>query len=160
MGAIDQIEVYNTGLTKEQVGTAFSNALNLYDNVYTKTQADVFLAAKVNKETGKDLSSNDYTDDEKAIVEGVFGHGSDLESGDDLDDITDPGAFYAGLSAAANIDNMPDVLTEFRLEVIKVSRLIIVTKIIPLPVTGNIYYRSYDGTNWSSWFVFTGTAVV
>lgn len=44
--------------------------------------------------------------------------------------------------------------------VIAVTRLKVLPKILPLPFTGNIYYRSYDGSVWSSWYVFTGTAVV
>ncbi|MBP5378642.1 MAG: hypothetical protein J6Y64_03785 [Ruminococcus sp.] len=158
MSAIDQIQVFNTGLSKEQISTAFSNALNMYDYVYNKTETDGFLALKVNKETGKGLSSNDYSDDDKALVEGAFGHGTDLENGEDLDDISDPGAYYASLTTAAQISNAP-VATAFRLEVIRVSRLLTIQKVFPLPFTGSFFIRSCDSPNWSSWFEFTGSAV-
>lgn len=156
MSAIDQIQVYNTGLTKEQISEAFTKALA----DYTKTEIDGLLGAKVDKITGKELSSNDYTDGDKEIVEGLYGHGIDLEDGEDLDDITDAGTYYASLSVAAQLDNTPVTSSDFRLEVSAVTRLKVLQRILPLPVTGNIYYRSYDGSVWSSWYVFTGTAVV
>lgn len=158
MSAIDQIQIFNTGLTKEQIGTAFANALAMYDYVYTKTETDGFLSLKVNKETGKELSSNDYSDDDKALVEGAFGHGHDLEGTDDLDEITDAGAYYADLTAGAQISNAP-VSTAFRLEVIRVSRLLTIQKVFPLPFSGSFFIRSCDSPNWSSWFEFTGSAV-
>ena len=40
-------------------------------NYYTKTQVDTGLANKVDKVAGKGLSANDYTDADKAIVDGV-----------------------------------------------------------------------------------------
>ena len=176
MSVIDQIQVYNTQLTKEQISLAFSKSLE----DYTKAEIDSMmelkanetalesavddietaLDSKVDKVTGKGLSANDYTDTDKTIVEGLYGHGIDLESGDDLNDITDAGTYYANLTAAVQISNTPVSSSEFRLEVATVTRLKVLQKILPLPFTGNIYYRSYDGSVWSSWYVFTGTAVV
>lgn len=183
MSVIDQIQVYNTQLTKEQISLAFSKSLE----DYTKAEIDSMmelkanetavddieaaletavnnietaLDSKVDKITGKGLSANDYTDTDKTIVEGLYGHGIDLESGDDLNDITDAGTYYANLTAAVQISNTPVSSSEFRLEVSTVTRLKVLQKILPLPFTGNIYYRSYDGSVWSSWYVFTGTAVV
>ena len=40
-------------------------------NFYTKTQVDTALGNKVDKVTGKGLSANDYTNADKAIVDGV-----------------------------------------------------------------------------------------
>ena len=159
MSAIDQIQVFNTGLTKEQIAEAFANALAMYDYVYTKTETDGFLALKVSKETGKGLSANDYTNADKAIVDGAFGHGTDLESGEDLNDITGAGAYYASLSVAAQLDNTPVSSSDFRLEVIAVTQHKFLQKVIPVPFTGCFYSRSYDSATWSSWYEFTGSAV-
>ena len=107
MSAIDQIQVYNTNLTKEQVSEAFSRALN----DYADTDIDSMLAEKVDKVTGKGLSSNDYTAADLTTVEKVrtdiFGQGTELEDGDDLNDIKDAGSCYAVVSTAPNIHNLP-----------------------------------------------------
>lgn len=41
------------------------------DNVYTKNEVDTTLSGKVDKETGKRLSTNDYTDTEKTKLAGI-----------------------------------------------------------------------------------------
>ena len=41
------------------------------DDAYTKAQTDVLLSGKVDKEAGKALSSNDYTDAEKTKLSGI-----------------------------------------------------------------------------------------
>lgn len=51
----------------EQIG---STAIDL-SPYYTKTETDELLGGKVDKETGKGLSSNDYTSTEKAKLEGL-----------------------------------------------------------------------------------------
>lgn len=59
--------IYVEGEGWEEVG---STDIDL-SNYYTKTQADALLADKVDKVSGKGLSTNDYTNADKTIVSGV-----------------------------------------------------------------------------------------
>ena len=152
MAIIDNIQVYNTGLTKEQVGEALSKSLE----DYTKEEIDADFVKKI---SGTGLSTNDYTDADKTIVSTVFGKGAELEEGDDLDDITDNGAYYATVSTAITLDNTPVTNSAFRLEVTAVSTSHFIQKLFPAPMAGDIYIRSCDSSVWSSWYVFSGTAV-
>ncbi len=63
----------NQALTAEQ-GKLLKDALDqkvAIINVYTKTETDNLLLDKVDAETGKGLSTNDYTNGEKALVSGA-----------------------------------------------------------------------------------------
>ena len=176
MSVIDNIQVFNTGLTKEQIAEAFSKSLADYTKAEIDSmmeqkaneaaveaaldEIDTALGSKVDKVTGKGLSTNDYTDTDKNFLTGLYDQGDLLQNGDDLDDITDIGAYYASLGTAATITHSPVTSSAFRLEVTSPARMDIVQKILSLPVNGKIYYRSFDGSVWSSWFEFTGTAVV
>lgn len=66
--------VDNTSDLEKPVSTATQAALDLKANsssVYTKTESDNLLSGKVDKVQGKGLSTNDYTNEAKAIVDGV-----------------------------------------------------------------------------------------
>ena len=158
MSAIDQIQVYNTNLTKEQVSEAFSRALN----DYADTDIDSMLAEKVDKVTGKGLSSNDYTAADLTTVERVrtdiFGQGTELEDGDDLNDIKDAGSCYAVVSTAPNIQNSP-VTGAFRLETVALTSRSVLQKLYPADFSGTFYMRSYNVSVWGDWYAFTGTQV-
>lgn len=158
MSAIDQIQVYNTNLTKEQVSEAFSRALN----DYADTDIDSMLAEKVDKVAGKGLSSNDYTAADLATVEKVrtdiFGQGTELEDGDDLNDIKDAGSYYAVVSTAPNIHNSP-VTGAFRLEAVALTSRSVLQKLYPVDFSGTVYTRSYNVSVWGDWYAFTGTQV-
>lgn len=55
---------------KTEVDNKLANKADSSD-VYTKNQTDTLLSGKVNTESGKGLSTNDYTNADKEIVEGI-----------------------------------------------------------------------------------------
>ena len=56
--------------SKTEVDNKLANKADSSD-VYTKNQTDTLLSGKVNTESGKGLSTNDYTNADKEIVEGI-----------------------------------------------------------------------------------------
>lgn len=156
MSAIDQINTYNTQLTKEQLQTAFSRALN----DYTDTEIDQMLDAKVDAEEGMGLSQNSYTNGEKETLSNlnndIYDSGERIEAMDDLNDYQTAGSFCA--YSSLTLINSPTV-SPFRMEIVKVVGGLY-QKIFPLPFAGTIYIRSFDGTNWGSWYELTGVIAV
>lgn len=59
-----------TTYTKIEVDTALANKADT-EEIYTKSQVDTALSGKVDKITGKGLSANDYTDEEKTKLSGI-----------------------------------------------------------------------------------------
>ena len=68
--ALDDKANTSTTYTKTEVDTALSAKANATD-VYSKSEVDTALNGKVDKETGKRLSTNDYTTAEKTKLAGI-----------------------------------------------------------------------------------------
>lgn len=162
MSVIDQIQVYNTQLTKEQVGEAFSRALNDYTNTDIDNMIADISAQKVDKVEDKGLSENDYTDADLKIVEKVrtdlLGNGSEIEDGEDLNDIRNTGSYYSVVSTASTLHNSP-IAGAFRLEVIMLTTRSVMQKLYPADFSGTVYMRSYNVSVWGDWYEFAGTQV-
>ena len=58
---------FNLSVTAQELNNAVAkaNAAALQSTTYTKTETDTLLSGKVNAETGKGLSTNDFTTAEK-----------------------------------------------------------------------------------------------
>ena len=71
---------FNLSVTAADLNSAITKANNAapQSTTYTETEVDTLLAGKVDKETGKGLSTNDYTTDEKNKL-------ANLENYDDSD---------------------------------------------------------------------------
>jgi hypothetical protein len=131
---------------------------------YTAAEIDERLAKteeidnKVDKETGKGLSANDYTTAEKEKLGGLSGEdvfvlGTALPSGGDLNSLTTPDKWYASTTAiATSISNIPaDVTTAFfGVTIPSVAGSRYIQLLVPNDDTGDWYKRRYTGS-WQTW---------
>ena len=140
-----------------------------YDNLKT------ILATKVDKVTGKGLSTNDYTTAEKTKLAGLNNYddsactknsaGTAITSGTDLDAVRTIGAYACtSASIATSLVNCPYTNSGFRLDVFQTSTANFLKQVIQPNQTGtdsNIYHRSYSVSsgNWSAWYKITSEAV-
>lgn len=91
----------------------------------------------------------------------IYGLGTEIPSGSDLNNYTTPGSYYVQtLDISATLINSPATTATFRLEVkytINTSRCI---QMIYLNNTsGAFFMRAYYANKWSSWYKFQGTEV-
>lgn len=132
-------------------------------------------ATAVQPETGKGLSTNDYTDAEKTKLSGltqytdamakstVYGLGSSIASNADLNSYTTPGVYNCTPSVAATLSHCP-TNQSLRLEVRNFASASSYMQTIITPentTTGEvvIYRRLMLSGAWKSWYKFTGTEV-
>ncbi len=104
-------------------------------NVYTKTEADALLANKVDVESGKGLSANDYTDADKTLVSGAEQTANkNMANG------------YAGLDANSKIDvsQLPAITINNVYNVADESGLLALSS----AVQGDIAIRADNSTNY------------
>ena len=117
---------------------------------------------KVDKVEGKGLSENDFTDTEKAIVDGVTAALSlklnvasvELTSADDLNDIKTNGLYAASTAPA----NTPDSRSYYSMLVIAHNA----SDLCQIIFTSNaIYTRKFTGFSpaWGAWTKYTGTTL-
>lgn len=153
------VEAFNTNLTETQLNNAFDRALS----DYTDAQIDTLLAAKQDVLTfdtePTSMSTNPVTSG------GVFSalwSLTDIESGTDLDTLTDLGIYRCRTGTITDTLSHCPIAggSGFRLVVNRTSHT---TKfyqlLMPASVTdANIYLRKYDGS-WGSWFRFAGQEV-
>lgn len=76
-------------------------------DTYTKSEIDTFLGKKVNKESGKGLSSNDFTDSYKSLLDRNFGAGETIPNGSDLNNYTTEGLYLIEYGDRKSILNTP-----------------------------------------------------
>lgn len=137
---------------------------------YSATEIDAAIGAvgsKVDKETGKGLSTNDYTDSEKTKLSkftgiDIFTLGTALKSNDDLNSLTEAGKWYATSTAiAATIVHSPVTTAAFfviNIPSVAGSRYIQI--LIPNDDSGDWYKRRYVGAStWNNWIKYTGTVL-
>ena len=152
------------------------------------------LFGKVDKITGKGLSAEDYTSDEKtklagietgankttvdsalnnssanpvqnkAIFEALYGLGTPVESGTDLNSLTTPGNYYSSsASISGSLLNCPLPYNGFRLNVYYTSSVArIEQELIPNVVDvqcHEVYKRSIVSGTAGAWYKFVGEAV-
>lgn len=148
---------------------------------YTATEIDERLAKtddidnKVDKETGKGLSTNDYSDAEQSKLSGltqytdamakstVYGLGSSIASNTDLNTYKTPGVYNCTPSVAATLSHCP-TSQSLRLEVRNFASAssYIQTIFTPESTTSGevVVYRRFMLSNaWKPWYKFTGTEV-
>ncbi len=124
-------------LTAEQ-GKVLKDALDqkaAATNVYTKIEADALLADKVDVETGKGLSANDYTDADKLLVTGAEQTSNkNVANG------------YAGLDANSKIDvsQLPSITINNVYTVASLSDLLA----LPNTVQGDVAIVTGNSTNY------------
>lgn len=140
---------------------------------YTKSEIDTMMQAKQNLLViGTNFDSaptagSDYPVRSGGVVNYTFGAAaSRIQSGDDMNDYTEPGAYRCETNAiAASLTNCPTT-NGFRMEV-KSTIASSATGyqlqfIYPNNANGEFFMRRRGSTSsgtWSSWFKFSGTAV-
>ena len=101
--------------------------------------------------------------DDKASVSDIFGTGTPLRTGDNLNDMTALGTYNANTAAIAGaLVNSPSA-RPFRMEVTTFNGSTrFLQKIIDANTTTNVvtvYIRAYTSSGWTSWNKFEGTVV-
>jgi hypothetical protein len=143
-------------------------------DVYTKSEIDDLLSEKANLATtlaGYGII-NAYTKTEtntaisnavsgKITIADVFGIGSQIESGTDLNTITTRGLYTCSSVTIANsLLNVPITGSAFRLEVKWLNNSSrIRQECYILSDTSTYYARTYTSTGWKQWFKFEGVQV-
>jgi hypothetical protein len=137
--------------------------------VYTTAAADLLLGNKVDKVTGKGLSTEDYTTTEKNKLSGIEA-GAEVNNISDINatDLTDSGATTLHKHSYSNLDNLPDLTLKADLVEGKVPStqlpsyvddVVEVANYAALPVTGETgkIYVTLDTNLTYRW---SGTAYV
>lgn len=133
-------------------------------------------ATAVQPETGKGLSTNDYTTAEKEKLAGLtqytnamavatnYGVGTAVTSNSNINDYTEPGVYQcSGPAIAQTVSNTPTT-QPFRLEVKTfASSTSLIQEITAVDNTTSgepvIFRRVKLASGWKPWYKFTGTAV-
>jgi hypothetical protein len=120
MTTIDAVTNPNTGETVEEIAAALNTALNAKADSAATTTA---LGNKVDKVTGKGLSANDYTAEEKAKLGGIeagaqknaFATDAEATAGTATNKAVNPKQLKTGLNAKADKagDTMTGVLVAY-----------------------------------------------
>jgi hypothetical protein len=97
----------------------------------------------------------------KASISDVYGIGTAIESGTDLNNLTTAGVYTCPTVTVANtLTNAPITGSAFRLEVKYLnSSTRIRQECYILSDTSTYYARTYTSTGWKPWYMFAGTAV-
>ena len=144
------------------------------------------IADKVDKVSGKGLSTNDFTNADKSKLDGlenyddtdikadisnvqeqidsitnqIFGAGTAIPNGADLNDYTQTGVYYCiNAAASATLLNNPHKDRGFRLEIVKttIDENRVTQKLYPNDSKIGIFYmRMYDGYGMGNWYKFSG----
>ena len=99
--------------------------------------------------------------DTKASISDVYGVGTAIESGTDLNNLTTAGLYTCATVTIANtLTNAPITGSAFRLEVKYLNNSTrLRQECYILSDTSTYYARTYTSTGWKPWYMFTGTAV-
>lgn len=122
------------------------------------------LAAEVTARENADAALQTALDG-KATVAAIYGIGTSLVSGDDLNDYMTVGRYYAGTSISGSILNKPAASTYgFELTVENNTTSTRVIQTITYNTSnalhiGKIYKRWYTSDGWSAWYVYEGVVV-
>ena len=157
-------EPLNTGLSAQQVLTAFSRALN----DYTDAEVDALLSANQDVLTFDDAPTEDSTN---PVTSGglftqfgryvVYGSGTQIEQDADLDDYTTRGTYYCNSADVATVSNIPNGLTNaFRLDVWVLPASRRQQRLFPVGSVATYYILNSLSSGWGSWYKFDGTEVI
>jgi hypothetical protein len=97
----------------------------------------------------------------KASISDVYGIGTAIESGTDLNNLTTAGVYTCPTVTVANtLTNAPITGSAFRLEVKYLNNSTrLRQECYILSDTSTYYARTYTSTGWKPWYMFTGTPV-
>ena len=138
-------------------------------DTYTRAQVDAMItgvATDISDEETARISADAALQtalDGKATVAAIYGIGTSLVSGDDLNDYMTVGRYYAGASISASITNKPAVSSYgFEMTVENNSTSARVIQTITYNTSnalhiGKLYKRWYTSDGWSSWYTYAGT---
>ena len=140
---------------------AFTPALTIMANVSKPPTTDAVNSAINNAKT----AVNSYTDTQvatKASVSQIYGTGTAITSGTDLNDLTTAGLYTCQTITIANtLSNTPITGSAFRLEVKYLNNNTRIRQECYILSDTSMYYaRTYTSTGWKPWYAFTGTQVV
>ena len=141
--------------------TAFTPALTIMANVSKPPTTDAVNSAINNAKT----AANTYTDTQvatKASVSQIYGTGTAITSGTDLNDLTTAGVYTCPTVTVANtLTNTPVSGSAFRLEVKYLNNNTRIRQECYILSDISTYYaRTYTSTGWKPWYMFAGTQVV
>lgn len=110
-------------------------------------------------------AANVYTDTQvatKASVNDIYGTGTAIASGTDLNNLTTAGLYTCQTITIANtLSNTPITGSAFRLEVKYLNNNTRIRQECYILSDTSMYYaRTYTSTGWKPWYAFTGTQVV
>jgi len=110
-------------------------------------------------------AANTYTDTQvatKASVSQIYGTGTAITSGTDLNDLTTAGVYTCPTVTVANtLTNTPVSGSAFRLEVKYLNNNTRIRQECYILSDISTYYaRTYTSTGWKPWYMFAGTQVV
>lgn len=181
-------EPLNTGLSAQQVLTAFDRALN----DYTDAEIDALLSAKQDtiadiseirsgaaagatavqpatlaaETAAREAADSEMQDEieQKVTLTDIYGVKPSIASGTDLNDMTTPGCYACGgASLAVSLLNCPTTTDAF---IMYVDSVAAESRSIQRLYTFNtitglpaVYIRSRYSGGWSAWYKFEGTVV-
>jgi hypothetical protein len=96
------------------------------------------------------------------VIDGVYGIGTTIESGTDLNNLTTAGLYTCpSITVANTLANTPVSGSAFRLEVKYINNSTRIRQECYILSDISTYYaRTYTSTGWKPWYMFTGTQVV
>lgn len=118
------------------------------------------LGNKVDKVVGKDLSTNDFTDEEKTklanAVLDIVEVGTAIAAGDDLNNYKTPGNYTCIANNTSQVLNCPVTANGFKLIVITGYSQERKHQFLLRGANSDLYYRMYNSTNstWTDWVNF------
>ena len=171
LGAINDLDVSSVGGTTRYIYQISQSNGKISANSYlsdsTPTTGSTKLVQSGGVKTYVDnakTAANNYTDTQvatKASVSQIYGIGTQIESGTDLNNITTAGVYTCPTVTIANtLTNMPVSGSAFRLEVKYLNNATRIRQEFYLLSELSTYYvRTYTSTGWKPWYMFSGTLV-
>lgn len=140
----------------------WNNKQNTISDLSTIRSGAALGATAVQPETGKGLSTNDYTTAEKDKLSGLSGEdlfvlGDELASNGDLNSLTSVGCWRATTAAiVTSISNIPEGVTTafFGATIPSVAGSRYIQILVPNDDTGDWYKRRYTGS-WQAWVKYS-----
>lgn len=172
VGAINALDVSSVGGTTRYIyaisETNGKISASSYASDTTPTASSTKLVQSGGVKTYVDnakASANSYTDTQvatKASISDVYGVGTTIASGTDINDLTTAGVYTCPTVTIANtLTNMPVSGSAFRLEVKYLNNSNRIRQEFYLLSELSTYYaRTYTSSGWKSWYMFSGTQVV
>lgn len=139
---------YNYILMRQNIGGSYTILEYSY---YSNTGISIYT---YNTSSGNISTNHTFSDDDTLFA------GTEINSGDDLNDYTKPGRYYSpNASTTASLLNMPEIFESgFSMDVLPISSNN-VQIIYPGGVGKNIYTRSAVSSGWQPWYKFAGTVI-